>query len=188
MSTTESQTISRQNFAETGIAKGEYLDCTFEHCDFSRTNLSTIDFVDCRFLHCNLSLADVKSAAFKGCSFEHCKITGVNFGECNAFMFSVGFSHCVLDYSVFFKMKMKKTPFANCSLKQVDFEETDLTEAVFNDCDLTAANFQKTILEKADLRTAVNFNIDPEQNRMKKARFSGQGLPGLLGKYGLNIE
>jgi fluoroquinolone resistance protein len=185
---TENETISRQTYTVTGFPKAEYIGCTFEHCDFSKTNLSTVDFVDCRFLHCNFSLADVKNTAFKSSTFEHSKVTGVNFGECNPFMFSVTFQHCILDYSVFFKQKMKKTVFTSCSLKQTDFEETDLTEAVFDNCDLTGANFYKTILEKADLRSASSFDIDPEQNKLKKARLSLTSLPGLLGKYDLKIE
>jgi hypothetical protein len=43
-------------------------------------------------------------------------------------------------------------------------------------------------LKKADLRTAYNYHIDPESNKLKKAKFSLQGLPGLLDKYGIDIE
>ena len=48
--------------------------------------------------------------------------------------------------------------------------------------------FNKTILEKADFRTAYNFSIDPENNRMKKARFSSIGIQGLLYKYDIVID
>lgn len=50
------------------------------------------------------------------------------------------------------------------------------------------AVFQQTNLEKTDFTTAYNFVFDPESNRMRKARFSVYGLPGLLEKYGLEIE
>jgi hypothetical protein len=43
------------------------------------------------------------------------------------------------------------------------------------------------VLEKADLRTSFNYLIDPEVNKMRKAKFSIDGLPGLLGKYELEI-
>ena len=41
--------------------------------------------------------------------------------------------------------------------------------AVFHECNLLGAMFDQTNLEKADLRTAINFSIYPEQNKLKKA-------------------
>ena len=34
----------------------------------------------------------------------------------------------------------------------------------------------------------VNFGIDPELNQLKKAKFSIVGIPGLLNKYGIEIQ
>jgi uncharacterized protein YjbI with pentapeptide repeats len=76
----------------------------------------------------------------------------------------------------------------SCQLQEVDFSESDLNEGVFNDCDLTHATFERTNLEKADFRTASNFSIDPENNKLKKAKFSTDGLAGLLTKYQLQID
>ena len=73
-------------------------------------------------------------------------------------------------------------------MKEVDFTESDLTEALFDGCDLNGAIFQRTNLEKANLETASNFNIDPENNRIKKAKFSADGLYGLLHKYDIDIK
>ena len=73
-------------------------------------------------------------------------------------------------------------------MHEVDFSETDLTEAVLEQCDLLGAIFQNSILEKTDFRTAFNFSFDPELNRMKKAKFSLQGIAGLLHKYQIEIE
>jgi fluoroquinolone resistance protein len=44
------------------------------------------------------------------------------------------------------------------------------------------------LLEKADFRTAYNYSIDPEKNRIKKAKFSIFGVTGLLDKYDIEIE
>lgn len=57
-------------------------------------------------------------------------------------------------------------------------EDRDLLDAMFDDTDL----------EKADLRTAHNFSIDPQQNRVTQARSAASGLPGLLMRYQLVIE
>jgi len=83
---------------------------------------------------------------------------------------------------------MKKTKFADSSLKDVDFSEVDLSMAYFGNCDLQNAVFHRTNLEKADLLTAANYSIDPEMNRINKAKFSYSGLPGLLEKHKIEIE
>ena len=50
------------------------------------------------------------------------------------------------------------------------------------------AKFENSILEKADLRTSRNYLIDPELNKIKKAKFSIHGIAGLLAKYDIEIE
>ena len=93
-----------------------------------------------------------------------------------------------MNFSSFYKLKIKKTIFKACKLLEVEFTETDLSQAVFHNCDLSRAKFENTVLEGADFRTAHNFSIDPEMNRIKKARFSTAGIEGLLDKYGIVIE
>jgi uncharacterized protein YjbI with pentapeptide repeats len=73
-------------------------------------------------------------------------------------------------------------------LQDVDFAEADLTAAVFDNCNLIQAIFDRTILEKADLLTSYNYFIDPETNNIKKAKFSIDGVIGLLAKYDITIE
>ena len=78
--------------------------------------------------------------------------------------------------------------FKNCSLQEADFTESDLSGAVFDRCDLARAIFRNTVLEKTDFRTAYNYSIDPEINRMKKSKFTASALAGLLDKYDIEIE
>jgi hypothetical protein len=59
---------------------------------------------------------------------------------------------------------------------------------VFDNCDLLQAIFDLSIIEKADFRTAYNYSINPEKNRIKKAKFSVLGLSGLLEHYDIEIE
>jgi fluoroquinolone resistance protein len=42
--------------------------------------------------------------------------------------------------------------------------------------------------EKTDFRTAINYSIDPENNRIKKAKFNFSEIFGLLDKYDIEIE
>ena len=112
----------------------------------------------------------------------------MRFEDCNDFLFSVHFEDCQLNLSSFCKLKLKNTKFKNSKLHEVDFTEVDLTGSVFENCDLNRAIFEKTNLESVDFRTAYNYSIDPELNRIKKAKFSVSGLAGLLDKYNIEIE
>ena len=69
----------------------------------------------------------------------------------------------------------------------MDFAEAILNEAVFSICNLLGATFDRTNLEKVDFRTATNFSIDPENNQIRKAKFTVDGLVGLVQKYDLKI-
>jgi uncharacterized protein YjbI with pentapeptide repeats len=73
-------------------------------------------------------------------------------------------------------------------MQEVDFSDADLTQAIFDTFDLLNASFDQTNLEKVDFRTAYNYRIDPERNRLKKAIFSSNGVIGLLDKYDLIIS
>lgn len=184
----EDKTFHQSNFSEQDISGNEYIRCTFSHCDFSKSDLSGNDFVECTFEHCNLTMVKLNDTGLKDISFLDCKVMGVDFHPCSKFMFEVRFEKCQVDYSSFFQKKMKKTRFTECSLRETDFTETDLTEAIFSQCDLQMAVFDRTNLEKADLRTATNYTIDPALNRIRKARFAYPGVLGLLRNYDIRID
>jgi len=175
------------NYSEKPLDKGEYESCTFTYCDFANTDLSNILFIECSFINCNLSLVKLTKTAFRDVTFKDCKMLGMLFNNCNDFGFSVQFENCQLNHSSFFKLKLKKTLFKNCSLEEVDFSESDLTESKFDGSQLKEARFEHTNLEKADLRTASSYSIDPEINKIKKAKFSLSGVIGLLDKYDIQI-
>jgi uncharacterized protein YjbI with pentapeptide repeats len=113
---------------------------------------------------------------------------GLHFEDCNSFLLELHFEECMLNLSSFYQLSLKNTMFKTCSLQEVDFTECNLTKAQFSACDLLSAIFYRTILEAADLSSASNFNIDPENNRIQKAKFALTDLPGLLVKYNLKIS
>ncbi len=73
-------------------------------------------------------------------------------------------------------------------MQEVDFVEANLSGIKFIECDLLGAIFENTNLERTDFRTAYNYTLDPGQNRIRKTKFSLQGLPGLLTKFDMEIE
>lgn len=184
----EDHTFEKADFASAGLPAKEFINCIFNGCNFAGTDLTGADFFDCTFNNCNLGLVKLKGTGLKDVRFSGSKITGVDFTPTNNFLFSVSFTDCVLDYSAFQQKKMKKTIFRNTSMKETHFSGNDLSESVFDRCDLTEALFQDNNLEKADFRSALNYFISPNQNKLKKARFSIHGLPGLLSEWDLVIE
>ena len=184
----QEKTFTSKDFSEKKITGREFDRCTFLNCDFSSTNIVQSDFIDCLFDNCNFAMVKLNHSGLKNCDFVNSKMVGVDFSVCNDFLFSVNFKNCQLDYATFFQKKMKKTIFIDCVLKEVDFSEVDLSESIFQSCDLTGTVFENTILFKADFRTARNYTMDPEKNKIKKARFSTPGVIGLLNKYDISID
>jgi len=183
----EDKDFEQIDFSVKKLAEGDYENCVFTNCNFSNTDLSRISFSECSFLDCNLSMVKLTGTTLRDIQFKGCKLLGLHFEDCSDFLFTVSFENCILNLSSFYKRKLKKTIFKNTSLHEVDFTEADLSLAQFDNCDLLGATFVNTILEKADLRTAYNYSIDPEMNRIKKAKFSMSGIAGLLNKYDIEI-
>ncbi|AMR31481.1 hypothetical protein A0256_08605 [Mucilaginibacter sp. PAMC 26640] len=187
LSQNEDQTFTK---ISAGQIKGNqtFENCKFLNCDFSNSYFDGAVFIDCVFEDCNLLLVSVGNTGLQSVVFKRCKLSGVNFSKSRDFLFEVNFEGCILDNAIFFKKKNKKATFTDCSMMETDLTEADLTDAKLINCNLNRAFFSRTILKGADLRSSYNFAIDPEDNQIKKARFSLHGLPGLLGKYEIKVE
>jgi uncharacterized protein YjbI with pentapeptide repeats len=170
------------------MTKMEYEGVTFENEDFSDNDLSGILFIECTFKGCNLSNAILRKTTFREVSFSDCKMLGLHFEDCTPFFVPPVFNHCQLNLSTFTECKLPGISFRNCILEEVDFTSADLSGANFDGCDLQKAVFEHTDLSKADLRHAFHYLIDPTRNKVKKARFSLEGTPGLLAYFGVVID
>ncbi len=182
------QSFDHIDFTQNPLPMGEYEICTFVNCNFFSADLSNIEFSECVFQTCNLSSANLTQTALRDVRFKDCKLVGLHFENCNDFLFAVSFDHCTLKLASFYKLSLKKTHFKHCSLQEVDFTQADVSGSVFDDCDLLQAVFDNTVVEKVDFRTAFNYSLDPERNRIKKAKFSREGIVGLLDKYDIEIR
>ena len=173
---------SKKQFGE------EYEHCVFVNCNFAKADCSEIKFIDCEFDSCDFSGAKMLSTFFQNVQFKACKLLGLHFEDCNSFLLSMNFAGCQINFSSFYKLSLKQSIFKDCTIQEVDFSGSNLSDSVFDNCDLSSAIFENTMLEKSDFRTSYNFSIDPELNRITKAKFSLQGLTGLLDKYDIEIE
>jgi fluoroquinolone resistance protein len=184
----EDKTFDKVNYTGQQFTKGEYENCIFSTCDFSNTDLSNVKFTSCKFDHCNLSMAVLGNTAFKGIVFTNSKMLGLRFDHCSTMAFEITVDNCILNHSSFYKLKLKNTVFKSSHVEEVDFTECDLSGAFFDKCNLQKAIFENTLLEKSDFTTAYNYSLDPERNRLKKAKFSLNGVVGLLSKYNIEID
>lgn len=176
------------DFKVAGFSKGKYDYCTFVSCALADLDISNTIFIECRFQDCDLSLSKILETSFRSCEFIDCKLLGLQFDQCNSFLFTATFERCRLNNSVFYQVDCKALKFKACKLIEVDFTEADLCGVVLNDCDLEGAIFDQSNLSTTDFRNAHNYRLDPESNRIKKARFSSSGLTGLLDRYDIIID
>ncbi|MGD1845838.1 MAG: pentapeptide repeat-containing protein [Salibacteraceae bacterium] len=176
-----------QDFTE-GFPKGDYEACTFEACNFQETDLSDVNFIECRFLSCDLTNAKILNTGFREVEFEDCKMVGLPFDQSNPFLFALQAHRCQLHLATFYGCNLRQCSFHECTLQEVDFTEANAEGLLLEACDLSRAIFEQTNLQKANLSTAFNYRIDPDQNRLRGATFSADGLPGLLVKYGIVVR
>ncbi|MEZ5044675.1 MAG: pentapeptide repeat-containing protein [Saprospiraceae bacterium] len=182
----ESKTFKSQDYSETKIRKKEFVDCTFIDCNFANCDFLGTQFIDCEFNSCNFSLAKFVETGLKNVHFIHSKLMGIDFQYCSDFLLAMSFDDCSLEFTNFYQKKLTNTTFRDCNIEKADFSEANLTGSSFLDCDLTNAVFDHSILTQVDFRTARYYQIDPSRNTIKKAKFSREGLAGLL--YHLDID
>ena len=184
----EDQTFEKKDYTLHFLEEWEYEKCKFSQCNFSGSDLSRRRFIDCEFIECNLSVARLTEASIQNVHFLDSKLIGLEFQNCNEFLFGASFENCNLEFASFTNMKIKWMNFHNCNLHEANFSGSDLTWAKFDICNLDNAVFQRTNLEKVDFLTSYGYSIDPENNRMKGSKFSLEWIPGLLHKYNIIIK
>lgn len=184
----EQQLFSKQDYTESPLAKGAYENCSFRDCNFAGSDLSGIRFIECTFSGCDLSNVKVTHTAIQETAFKDCKMLGLRFDNCDQIGLTVRFENCQLDHSSFYQVKLNHTVFINCTLKEVDFTEADLRNIIMDRCDLLGATFEHTNLERANLSSAINYSIDPDNNPLRGARFTMPSVLGLLHKYQIEVD
>lgn len=168
--------------------KSSYEACRFIGLDFTAVKVSQSKFLDCTFEECNLSNCSLVDTVLNGVSFYNCKLLGLHFEYANAFGFSCQFDNCLLKHASFYQMNLQNCKFLNCDLEGVEFTEVKAMGVSFDGSNLLNAHFERSDLRKARFIGVQNLQIDPELNSMKEATLQAAQLPGLLLKYGLNIQ
>ena len=165
----------------------EYYNCVFIDCDFSEQTMVRTIFDQCTFRSCNFTMARL-TGNFSDVLFIGCKMIGADFTKISAMSNGFVFEECCLDYANFLALKLWKTQFRSCKIMEANFDEADLTSAVFDDCNLERTSFVHTNLTKADFTTAYHYTLHPDHCRLKKTKFSEQGLRGLVEHLDILVE
>ena len=141
--------------------------------DFYDIDITTIeDFQEkssyeaCRFIGLDFTAVKVSQSKFLDCTFEECNL-----------------SNCSLVDTV-----LNGISFYNCKLLGLHFEYANAFGFSFEGSHLLSAHFERSDLSRADLTGVTQLTLDPEFNSMKGAKIQFAQLPGLLVKYGLNIQ
>lgn len=175
------------DYSSNKLPKADYENCIFTGCNFASGFLDNQNFMECEFIDCDLTNTNIKHTIFKETVFKGSKLVGLHFEDCDDLLLSVQFFSCNLTLASFIGLSLKGTPFMDCILREVDFSEANLSQAQFDACQLERAIFYRTQLHGANFVTSFNLDIDPEQNQLKKTKFSKDNLIGLLKKYDIVV-
>ena len=94
----------------------------------------------------------------------------------------------MISLSDFSGLDLKDTVFKSCQIFDCHFLKTNLTKAEFEDSNLKGTRFENTNLSFTSFKTAKNYSIDPNQNTLKKTKFSIPEVIGLLDTFDIKLE
>ncbi|MCU7495897.1 MAG: pentapeptide repeat-containing protein [Ignavibacteria bacterium] len=180
------ESFSGREFSDSELQETEFSECTFEKMNFEKTKFKYVRFENCTFHKCNLGLIKITGSRFIDCKFTDCKLIGVNWQEAEAPV-EIVMEKCKLDYSIFYGLDLRRIEITESFAKEVNFENADLSKGKFNGTDFYLSKFKNTNLSFTDFREATNYDINPEFNRIKKAKFSMPEAMTLLQCFDIQI-
>jgi fluoroquinolone resistance protein len=184
----EGREFAGMAFSQHSIVGHTFVDCTFSSSHFREMAATGTIFRSCVFKTCEFVLVKLHNATLSDVAFESCKIMGINFSECSPAGFSSAFRHCTISNVVFDGLALKRTKIIGCRLTDCDLLSCDFREADFSETEFQRVAVNNCNLEKADLRTARGYAIDPAANKVRGARFSLPEAQSFLPFLGIRID
>ena len=166
---------------------------TFESCRFEGITFGEMDwrnarFENCTFLHCNLTGVRWTGARLHGVLFEECVLDKLRWNTLTTLFLSIELKHCQATFGDWSDMDLNRTGFQESNLTGCDFSGADARHVDWSGSKLTEVIFHGTDLREGDFRTALDWTIDPSENKVRDTRFSRHGLQGLVSRLGLNLD
>lgn len=178
---------------ESLLQSREFTNCTFTNCNFNGTQFQHCRFRDCYLKGCDLSLVRLEGCTFANVRFEDSKLIGMDWtrsdwGSGKRLFKPADFFNCVLNFSSFMALNMEKVSICKCIAHEVSLEDANLSFADCSGSDFASSRFLHTNLTGADFRGAVNYQISPTLNTLKKTKFSLPEAMSLLHNLDIVLE
>lgn len=157
----------------------EFYNCKFTSCNFFKTKFIECEFEKCTFSHCDLSVASFNRAGLLGVQFDGSKLLGIDWTKLRQPM-EFSFMDCKLDGGSFLRMSLPGLSMLTCSAHDCEFSEAKLIKGVFSGSDFSGSKFSGADLSASDFSEALNYSINPNQVKLKKAIFSFPEAAALL--------
>lgn len=183
----EFEKITQNNYLEY-INNQIFENKIFSWIDFSGSNFSWKWFNNCKFEKCNLSNISLINTCFNNVEFIKCKILWLKFNEINKLLSHFGFDECVINLCIFYWMILKWIKFWNSDIKDSDFTLSDLSNSDFSFTDLEKTIFSQTNLKNVNFKWAINYIINPQNNKLNKAIFSRDWVYWLLLDFDIILD
>lgn len=186
------QTFSNLIIEQQVIEQVGFESCQFKQCKFTDLIFRHTKFIECDFELCDLALAKFPSSKFSEVSFKDSKLIGINWTEMSWPLVKLTsplyFYGSNLSHSSFFGLDLPHLIIEECKAHDVDFREANLSHASFVGTDLLNSLFLHTNLNAADFTNAVNYTINPNENRITNAHFSFPDVIALLNHFGIKMK
>ena len=167
-------------------------NCQFHQCDFTECEFKRCKFTDCEFIKCNLSNIKIPFSNFTNTAFEDSKVVGINWAQAQWPLIKLAspivFYRCNMNFSSFMGLSLSEIVIEDCKAEEVDFRETNLSGANLAYTDFNKSQFVHCDLTKTDFTEATGYNIDPNQNKIKQAKFSFPEVIALLNHFDIEIN
>lgn len=171
-------------FAQSGA---EFYSCEFQGVNFANLPLKSTLLAECKFSGCNLANADLTNTSLRELEFTACNLMGINWARARR-VSDLAFKDCKLDFGSFQGLSLKGLKCLGSFALETDFSDADLTGSDFSRTSLAGASFVRAKLEKADLRSAVHYLIDPRFTSIKGAKFSFPDVISLITALGAEVD
>ncbi|NGX38855.1 MAG: Pentapeptide repeat protein [Chlamydiae bacterium] len=183
----EDETFTRENFPK-NLQGSSFLSVRFEGCDFSGLDLRKARFFQCAFSGCNWTTTKVQDVRLQEVHMVDSKCMGIDFTVVDPSFLQLSFEKSLLSGCNFSGLILKKSRFVECRVKECHFVETNLEESDFQKSTLTGTLFHHANLKKANFQEAKEYQINPLNNSLNKAKFSLPEAVGLLEGLGVMIQ
>ena len=183
----ENTSFEKVHIQDIRLSEIEFFNCTFTNNILFKGVFKKCRFEKCTFKDCDLSLSKFTDSVFVDVNFTNCKMVGIDWTVISKPL-KISFTGCIISDSSFYNLDLIGLVMAKCIAHNTDFEKTDLSKSDCSKTDFMGSKFSGTNLSGADLREALNYFINPNNNKIKKAKFSYPEVITLLDVWDIIIE